>query len=167
MTENFAFPSTVVVEPFRYNAPVSQRMSHSKFNTTCCLMSIRCLDFEVTQYKKIPRHTALHMRSLCYRHCCVLDWASTPCFFLMQYSGVGGADESRSIDNRVPTRIETQSPRDRTQIEIDQTPWEPIRKHSTRANDNLCKCLMYHAACKVKFQPFTRSYSQLTFFNFS
>lgn len=67
------------------------------------------------------------MRSLCYRHCCVLDWASTPCFFLMQYSGVGGADESRSIDNRVPTRIETQSPRDRTQIEIDQTPWEPIQ----------------------------------------
>ena len=36
-------------------------------------------------------------------------------------------------------------------------------------NDNLCKyCvyLMYHAACKVEFQPFTRSYSQLTFFNF-
>ena len=27
-------------------------------------------------------------------------------------------------------------------------------------------CLMYHAACKVEFQPFTRSYSQLTFFNF-
>ena len=26
-------------------------------------------------------------------------------------------------------------------------------------------CLMYHAACKVKFQPFKRSYSQLTFFN--
>ena len=25
---------------------------------------------------------------------------------------------------------------------------------------------MYHAACKVEFQPFTRSYSQLTFFNF-
>ena len=23
---------------------------------------------------------------------------------------------------------------------------------------------MYHAACKVEFQPFTRSYSQLTFF---
>ena len=39
-------------------------------------------------------------------------------------------------------------------------------KHRTRANDNLCKCLMYHAACKVEFQPFTRSYSQLTFFNF-
>ena len=35
-------------------------------------------------------------------------------------------------------------------------------KHRTRANDNL----MYHAACKVEFQPFTRSYSQLTFFNF-
>ena len=30
----------------------------------------------------------------------------------------------------------------------------------------LCKYLMYHAACKVEFQPFTRSYSQLTFFNF-
>ena len=27
-------------------------------------------------------------------------------------------------------------------------------------------CLMYHAACKVEFQPFKRSYSQLTFFNF-
>ena len=26
-------------------------------------------------------------------------------------------------------------------------------------------CLMYHAACKVKIQPFKRSYSQLTFFN--
>ena len=29
-----------------------------------------------------------------------------------------------------------------------------------------CYCLMYHAACKVEFQPFKRSYSQLTFFNF-
>ena len=28
-------------------------------------------------------------------------------------------------------------------------------KHRTRANDNLCKYLMYHAACKVEFQPFT------------
>ena len=28
-------------------------------------------------------------------------------------------------------------------------------------------CLMYHAACKVEFQPFNRSYSKLTFFNFS
>ena len=27
-------------------------------------------------------------------------------------------------------------------------------------------CPMYHAACKVEFEPFTRSYSQLTFFNF-
>ena len=26
-------------------------------------------------------------------------------------------------------------------------------------------CLMYHGACKVEFQPFNRSYSQLTFFN--
>ena len=25
---------------------------------------------------------------------------------------------------------------------------------------------MYHAACKVEFQPFNRSYSQLTFFNY-
>ena len=25
---------------------------------------------------------------------------------------------------------------------------------------------MYHAACKVEFQPFNRWYSQLTFFNF-
>ena len=57
-------------------------------------------------------------------------------------------------------------------------------KRRTRANDILCKSinnhivrlvhknhiirtyLMYHAACKVEFQPFTRSYSQLTFFNF-
>ena len=27
-------------------------------------------------------------------------------------------------------------------------------------------CLMYHAACKVESQPFKRSWSQLTFFNF-
>ena len=27
-------------------------------------------------------------------------------------------------------------------------------------------CLMYHAACKVEFQPFKRLYSELTFFNF-
>ena len=27
-------------------------------------------------------------------------------------------------------------------------------------------CLMYHAACKVEFQPFKRSNSQLMFFNF-
>ena len=27
-------------------------------------------------------------------------------------------------------------------------------------------CLMYHAACKVEFQPCKRSYAQLTFFNF-
>ena len=26
--------------------------------------------------------------------------------------------------------------------------------------------IMYHAACKVEFQPFKRLYSQLTFFNF-
>ena len=39
-------------------------------------------------------------------------------------------------------------------------------KHRTRANDNSCKYLMHHAACKVEFQTFTRSYSQLTFFNF-
>ena len=26
-------------------------------------------------------------------------------------------------------------------------------------------CLMYHASCKVEFQPFQRSYSQLMFFN--
>ena len=26
---------------------------------------------------------------------------------------------------------------------------------------------MYHTACKVEFQPFTRSYSQLTIFNIS
>ena len=40
-------------------------------------------------------------------------------------------------------------------------------KHRTRANDNLCKCLMYHAACKVLLQPLNRSYSQLTFSIFS
>ena len=28
------------------------------------------------------------------------------------------------------------------------------------------RVLMYHAACKVEFQPFNRLYSQLTFFNF-
>ena len=59
-------------------------------------------------------------------------------------------------------------------------------KHRTRANDIFCvklsinnhivglvhknhiirTCLMYHAACKVDFQPFTRLYSQLTLFNF-
>ena len=33
-------------------------------------------------------------------------------------------------------------------------------KHAQRT------CLMYHAACKVECQPFNRSYSQLTFFNF-
>ena len=32
---------------------------------------------------------------------------------------------------------------------------------------NIRTCLfMYHAACKVEFQPFKRSYSQPTFFNF-
>ena len=55
-------------------------------------------------------------------------------------------------------------------------------KHRTRANDICVKlsinnhivrlvhenhiirtCLMYHAACKVEFQPFKRVYSQLTF----
>ena len=30
-------------------------------------------------------------------------------------------------------------------------------KHRTRASDNLCKCLMYHAACKVEFQPLTNT----------
>ena len=28
------------------------------------------------------------------------------------------------------------------------------------------RVLRYHAACKVEYQPFKRSYSQLTFFNF-
>ena len=28
------------------------------------------------------------------------------------------------------------------------------------------RCTWYHAACKVEFQPFNRSYSQLTCFNF-
>ena len=58
-------------------------------------------------------------------------------------------------------------------------------KHRTRANDFFVKPsinnhivglvhrnhimrtrLMYHAVCKVEFQPFKRLYSQLTFFNF-
>ena len=33
-------------------------------------------------------------------------------------------------------------------------------------NHIILTCLMYHAACKVEFQPFKRSHSQLTFFNF-
>ena len=33
-----------------------------------------------------------------------------------------------------------------------------------RENHIIRTCLMYHAACKVEFQPFKRSYSQLTFF---
>ena len=28
------------------------------------------------------------------------------------------------------------------------------------------RVLMYHATCEVEFQPFNRSYSRLTFFNF-
>ena len=35
-----------------------------------------------------------------------------------------------------------------------------------RRNHSLQTTMMYHAACKVEFQPFKRSYSQLTFFNF-
>ena len=44
-----------------------------------------------------------------------------------------------------------------------------INNHIVRLvhkNHIIRRCLMYHAACKVEFQPFTRSYSQLTFFNF-
>ena len=44
-----------------------------------------------------------------------------------------------------------------------------INNHIVRLvhkNHIIRTCLMYHAACKVEFQPFTRSYSQLTFFNF-
>ena len=37
---------------------------------------------------------------------------------------------------------------------------EVLNKHVQRT------CLMYHAACKVEFQPFNQSYSKLTFFNF-
>ena len=33
-----------------------------------------------------------------------------------------------------------------------------VHKHAQRA------CLMYHAACKVEFQPFNLSYSQQTLF---
>ena len=33
-------------------------------------------------------------------------------------------------------------------------------------NQLIRTCLMYHAACEVEFQPFKRSYSQLTIFNF-
>ena len=44
------------------------------------------------------------------------------------------------------------------------------KKHTSIINEILNKhaqrtCLMYHA-CKVEFQPFNRSHSQLTFFNF-
>ena len=44
-----------------------------------------------------------------------------------------------------------------------------INSHIVRLvhkNHIIRTCLMYHAACKVEFQPFKRSYSQLTFFNF-
>ena len=44
-----------------------------------------------------------------------------------------------------------------------------INKHIVglvHKNHVIRTCLMYHAACKVEFQPFKRSYSQLTFFNF-
>ena len=45
-----------------------------------------------------------------------------------------------------------------------------INNHIVRLvhkNHIIRTCLMYHAACKVEFQPFTRwSYSRLTFFNF-
>ena len=34
------------------------------------------------------------------------------------------------------------------------------------SNKRDCWCCMYHAACKVEFQPFKRWYSQLTFFIF-
>ena len=43
-----------------------------------------------------------------------------------------------------------------------------INNHIVRLlhkNHIIRTCLMYHAACKVEFQPFTRSYSQLTFFS--
>ena len=44
---------------------------------------------------------------------------------------------------------------------ISSTPEYNIRKkHIIRT------CLMYHAACKVEYQPFKRSYSPLTCFNF-
>ena len=44
-----------------------------------------------------------------------------------------------------------------------------IKNHTVglvHKNHIIRTCLMYHAACKVEFQPFQRSYSQLTFFNF-
>ena len=39
-------------------------------------------------------------------------------------------------------------------------------QRSASINHIMRTCLIYHAACKVEFQLFTRSYSQLTFFNF-
>ena len=80
-------------------------------------------------------------------------------------------------------------PVDSGSIQASQQPISMRIKHRTRANDTLCKieyyrnnnhivrllivhkkhiirtCLIYHAAFKVEFQPFKRSYSQLTFFN--
>ena len=44
-----------------------------------------------------------------------------------------------------------------------------INNHIVRLvhkNHIIRTCLMYHAACKVEFQPIKRSYSQLAFFNF-
>ena len=40
------------------------------------------------------------------------------------------------------------------------------RKKLKHSAFSMGTCLMYHAACKVEFQPFNRLYSQLTFFNF-
>ena len=48
--------------------------------------------------------------------------------------------------------------------------WKPWEKKHVWASwwipKRSYKKLMYHAACKVEFQPFKRLYSQLTFFNF-
>ena len=43
-----------------------------------------------------------------------------------------------------------------------------MQSHSTVCQSTLSDAVapIFYAACKVEFQPFTRSYSQLTFFNF-
>ena len=47
-------------------------------------------------------------------------------------------------------------PVDPGSIQGSHRPMSFIRiKNRTRANDNLCKYLMYRAACKIEFQPFT------------
>ena len=73
-------------------------------------------------------------------------------------------------------------PVDPGSIQVSHRPISLMIKHRTRADVKLSinnyivglvnknhvirTRVMYHAACKVEFQPFKRLYSQLTFFNF-